>query len=118
MITAADRLPAPVARLAGRWYGVLGEMIVSFALVEADGAELNALYTWATGGGRGGGVYAARVEAGGVRVTLPHQLTLTVVPVAADTITATIVPVAQPSNFSVFAPSTAPVRAELRAVVE
>ena len=118
VVSAGDRVPAPVARSAGRWYGVLGETIVSWALVEADGGELNAVYTWATANSRGGGVYAARVEGHGVRTTLPNQATLTVAPTAAGSLDMTLAPAIGPSNFSIYAGSNEPLRGELRPVPE
>jgi len=72
-------LPEPIRRLTGLWYGLLGDTIVSFALVESNGAGLRAMYSWVAGT-RGGVTANAVVESERVKVTLPNKAVVNVTP--------------------------------------
>jgi hypothetical protein len=113
VITSGAQLPAGLGVLTGRWYGVLGETIVSWALVESGGSDLHVLYSYATSSGRGGGIYPARAEAGGVSIVFPTKTTLTVTPGAGGRLATTTVPAPKDTNFSIYGGQSGPVRGEL-----
>lgn len=79
VITDPATLPEPIRGLMGLWYGLLGETIVSFALVESGGPDLRAVYSWVAGT-RGGVTADALVEGERVKVTLPNKAVVTVTP--------------------------------------
>jgi len=98
-ITAGtDALPG------GLWYGLLGESIVSFAVVDIGKPGLSILYTWVSSGStRGGGVYEASADAGAVKALMPNKAVLTVKRRDARTLAVTWTPPAAESNFGIVA---------------
>ena len=66
----ATRLPATVRPLTGWWYGLMGDTLVVFALVDDGGRRV--AYRWVTSR-VGGGVYDATVRNGRVTVTMPRS---------------------------------------------
>ncbi len=98
----------------GLWYGLLGESIVSFAVVDVGKPGLSVLYTWVTSGSsRGGGVYEATVNAGALNVALPNKSVLTITRRDARTLAATWTPAPAPSNFGITARRVEPLHGEL-----
>ena len=73
VMTATDALPG------GLWYGLVGESIVSFGVVDVGKAGSSILFTWAANGAsRGGGVYEARIDNGEVKALLSNKAVLTI----------------------------------------
>jgi hypothetical protein len=98
----------------GLWYGILGESIVAFAVVDAGKPGLSVLYTWvASGASRGGGVYEATMERGALKVLLPNKSILAVERRGARALAATWTPAPAPSNFGITARRVDPLHGEL-----
>jgi hypothetical protein len=76
---AQDSVPAAIAGLAGTWYGLLGESVVSFALVGGADAGLGVLYRVATPR-VSGGVFSPTLSGKEVRVRLPSKSEILIVP--------------------------------------
>lgn len=66
----ASRLPVTMRPLTGRWYGLMGDTIIVFALVDDGGRRV--AYRWVTSR-IGGGVYDATLRDGRVTVTMPKS---------------------------------------------
>ena len=64
------RLPPTVRALTGWWYGVMGDTVVLFALIDGEGRRV--AYRWVTSR-VGGGVYDATLRDGRVTVTMPKS---------------------------------------------
>jgi hypothetical protein len=77
---------------------------------------LSTVYTWATAGSRGGGVYAATATGGEVTVPLPNQAVLTLRAMDDRRLRATFVPRASTSNFSLHSRAAETLTGELRRV--
>ncbi|MBI1735976.1 MAG: hypothetical protein HYR51_12445 [Candidatus Rokubacteria bacterium] len=69
-VSDASWLPAAVRPLTGWWYGLMGDTIVVFALVDDAGRRV--AYRWVTSR-IGGGVYDATLRNGRVTVTMPRS---------------------------------------------
>jgi pimeloyl-ACP methyl ester carboxylesterase len=69
-IRDASRLPPAVRSLTGWWYGIIGDTIVVFALIDEDGRRV--AYRWLSSRA-GGGVYDAALRNGRVTVTMPRS---------------------------------------------
>jgi pimeloyl-ACP methyl ester carboxylesterase len=113
---ARELLP-PVPRylkVSTQWYGLLGETIVSWALVQTERPTPSILYTWATSSSRGGGVYPATANGAEITAVLPNQSVLTVKPIDDRRLDATWTPRAgTTSNFSMHSRAAETLRGEL-----
>jgi hypothetical protein len=67
-----NRAPAEVRALAGRWYTLLEDTFIFFALVDHDGSRPRVLYQTAAAR-LGGGTYDATVANGRISFTLPSR---------------------------------------------
>ena len=104
-VAAPEALPVEARAMAGLWYGVVGDSIVAWALVETDKPGHGMFYAWASSGAsRGGGIYEAVVTGGQVRATLPNQAVLAVRSRDAHTLALTWTPAPAPTNFGIVAP--------------
>jgi hypothetical protein len=72
-------IPGAVTALTGTWYGLLGESIVAFALVDGTDGGLNVLYRAATPR-VSGGIFLSTVSGQEVHVRLPSKAEIIVVP--------------------------------------
>src|SRR5205085_5951881 len=103
-IVTPARLPAEARGLDGLWYGVLGDSIVAWAIVDAGKPGVSVFYAWVTSGtSRGGGVYAAEARDEEVKATLPNKAVLAVSRRDARTSKVTFTPPASESNFGITA---------------
>ena len=108
VMTATDALPG------GLWYGLVGESIVSFGVVDVGKPGVNILFTWAANGAtRGGGVYEARIDNGEVKALLPNKAVLTIKRRDAHTLAVTWTPPTAESNFGISARRAEPLQGEL-----
>ena len=105
--TATELLPG------GLWYGLVGESIVSFAVVDMGKPGLSILFTWASGASRGGGVYEARIDNGEITAILPTKAVLTVKRRDARTLAVTWTPPGAQSNFGIASRRVEPLHGEL-----
>jgi pimeloyl-ACP methyl ester carboxylesterase len=109
-----DALPADARDLAGLWYGVVGDSLVTWALVETSKPGLGMFYAWAaSGSSRGGGVYEAVTSGGQMQATLSNQAVLTARARGARTLALTWTPAPQPSNFGMASARVEPVHGDL-----
>jgi UMF1 family MFS transporter len=116
-VLPANRLPAPVRDMAGVWYGVMGDSIVMWALVDAGKPVPGMLYAWtASSTSRGGGVYEAAIRDATVTALFPNKATLAVRRRGQQTITATYTPTPGESNFGMASASREPVAGDLKPV--
>ena len=72
-------IPGAVTALTGTWYGLLGESIVAFALVDGTDGSVNVLYRAATPR-VSGGMFLSTVSGQEVHVRLPSKAEIIVVP--------------------------------------
>jgi pimeloyl-ACP methyl ester carboxylesterase len=98
----------------GLWYGLVGEHIIAFAVVEAGSARRSVLFAWvASASIRGGGVYDATMEGGVLTSVLPNKVVLTVKRRDARTLDVTWTPPPAETNFGIVARRADPLQGEL-----
>ncbi len=77
VVTDSSALPESIRGLEGLWWGLLGETIVSFALVDSGEQKLRAMYGWASGN-RGGRVQEVEVAEEQLKMTFSNKATAVV----------------------------------------
>ena len=98
----------------GLWYGILGESIIAFAVVDIGKPGLHVLFTFVTSASsRGGGVYEATLEGAALKVAFTNSTVLAVSRRDARTLTVTRTPPATASNFGISARRAESLQGEL-----
>ena len=112
------RLAPPTDALpGGLWYGLLGESIVSFAVVDVGKPGPSIFFaSVTTGASRGGGIYQAGIDDGEMNAILPNKAVLAVKRRDARTLAITWTPVAGESNFGIASRRAQPLHGELTPV--
>jgi len=114
VLAGPEGLPPDLASVGGLWYGLLGESIVLWAMVDAGGVGPSMVLAWvASGSNRGGGVYPATVEARQLSAVLQNKATLVVKPRDGRRLEITWTPATVESNFSQLARRVEPLVGEL-----
>ncbi|HZF07080.1 MAG TPA: hypothetical protein VE932_22280 [Patescibacteria group bacterium] len=114
VLAGPEGLSPDLASVGGLWYGLLGESIVLWAMVDAGGVGPSMVLAWvASGSNRGGGVYPATVEARQLSAVLQNKATLVVKPRDGRRLEITWTPPAVESNFSQLARRLEPLVGEL-----
>jgi pimeloyl-ACP methyl ester carboxylesterase len=75
----SNAAPAGLEPLAGRWYTLLEDSLIVFALADAGGPQPRVIYRWSIPQ-IGGGLYHAMIAEGRVHVTLPSRARIVVEP--------------------------------------
>jgi pimeloyl-ACP methyl ester carboxylesterase len=114
VLAGPEGLPADLAAVGGLWYGILGESIVLWAMVDSGGAGPSLVFAWvSSASNRGGGVYPAAVEGREIKAALQNRAVLSVKPKDGRRLEITWTPVAAESNFSITARRVEPLVGEL-----